>query len=120
MGSTTSAADSLQDSIGNLHHLAIFCEPSHCWLLTAIGDAFRLQLPRRILTGECGDSGTLRSKERGCCALGGESKYSPPTASGGVGTRHPGTGAAQQLAVAVRELVETRAAKRKIPSRRLL
>jgi hypothetical protein len=47
-------------------------------------------------------------------------KTGPCFAWGVAVTRHPRMGAAQQPAVAVRELVETRAAKRKIPSRRLL
>ena len=47
---------------------------------------------------------------------GVKSKSAMPTAWGVVVTRHPVSGAAEQPAVAVRELVETRAAKEKISS----
>lgn len=83
--------------------------------------AFRVRFGGRFLTLRCGESGavqvTLLPSRR--AVSGG--KVFGRAAHGVEGeTLHPETGAAQQPAVAVREPVETRAAKRKIPPRRLL
>jgi hypothetical protein len=48
----------------------------------------------------------------------GERVFALPSASGLRVTRHPGTGAAGELAVTVREPVEKKAAERKIPRAR--
>jgi hypothetical protein len=52
----------------------------------------------------------------GYCAVSGKFKSAPPTASGVRVTRHPVSGAAGERAVSARELVESRAAKKKIPN----
>src|SRR5580698_4004790 len=60
---------------------------------SALQDRFR----RRFLTRQCGESGTARgyvlvvrgARIAGYCAVSGEVKSAPPTASGGVGTLHP-------------------------------
>jgi hypothetical protein len=51
----------------------------------------------------------------GCYAVSVKVKSALPTASGLRMTRHPETGAARERRVSARELVETRAAKEKIP-----
>jgi hypothetical protein len=55
----------------------------------------------------------------GCCGVASKVKSAPPSASGGEGHVTPEWELHSNLAVAVREPVETRAAKRKIPPRRL-